>query len=225
MTPLKWLVTVVQMVALPLAFLWLGDDWAWREGWIFAGWFGFVMVSTVAWLAWRDPGLLAERWRVTARDQARGDFGLTVLIMLGFVAWFALLPLDGHRWRWSPPLPLAVELAGGALLVPAWVFLFGALAANSFASPVVRVQTERAHRVVTTGVYRVVRHPMYFGAVLMFVGAPLLCGALSALAVGALEMLLLAARIGVEERMLAQKLDGYDDYRRRVRWRLLPFVW
>jgi protein-S-isoprenylcysteine O-methyltransferase Ste14 len=89
----------------------------------------------------------------------------------------------------------------------------------------VRVQTERAHRVVSTGVYGVVHHPMYLGAILMFVGAPVLIGAASALIVGAALSLLLAARIVDEEKLLALELAGYDDYRRRVRYRLVPFVW
>jgi protein-S-isoprenylcysteine O-methyltransferase Ste14 len=82
-----------------------------------------------------------------------------------------------------------------------------------------------AHRVVSTGVYSVVRHPMYLGAMLMFVGAPLITGAASALAMGGALSLLLAVRIVDEEKLLALDLAGYDDYRRRVRYRLVPFVW
>jgi protein-S-isoprenylcysteine O-methyltransferase Ste14 len=92
-------------------------------------------------------------------------------------------------------------------------------------SPLVRVQTEREHRVVSTGVYGVVRHPMYLGAILMFLGAPLLVGATSALLVGVLLSLLLAVRLVDEEKLLATELAGYDEYRRRVRHRLLPFIW
>jgi protein-S-isoprenylcysteine O-methyltransferase Ste14 len=70
-----------------------------------------------------------------------------------------------------------------------------------------------------------VRHPMYLGAILMFLGGPLVTGAVSALGVGVLLSLLLVARIGDEEKLLELELPGYDDYRRRVRYRLLPFVW
>jgi protein-S-isoprenylcysteine O-methyltransferase Ste14 len=92
-------------------------------------------------------------------------------------------------------------------------------------SPLVRIQTERQHRVVSTGVYAVVRHPMYLGAILMFLGGPLLVGAATALAIGVALSLLLAARIVDEEKLLAVELPGYDEYRRRVRHRLVPFVW
>lgn len=136
-----------------------------------------------------------------------------------------LQPLDARRFRWTPPLPFAVETAGGALLALSWLFLFRSFTDNTFLSPLVRVQTEREHGVVSDGVYGVVRHPMYLGAILMFLGAPLLVGAISALLVGVLLSLLLVARIADEEKLLATELAGYDEYRRKVRYRLLPLVW
>jgi protein-S-isoprenylcysteine O-methyltransferase Ste14 len=89
----------------------------------------------------------------------------------------------------------------------------------------VRVQIERKQRVVSTGVYGFVRHPMYLGAVLMFAGAPLLLGSAIGLLPAAAMMLLLGFRIVGEERVLADELEGYAEYRQKVRYRLLPFVW
>lgn len=88
-----------------------------------------------------------------------------------------------------------------------------------------RIQAERGHRVISTGVYGVVRHPMYLGAIVMFLGAPLLTGSLSALAVGLAESLLIVVRVIGEERLLVRELPGYDEYCRRVRYRLIPYVW
>jgi protein-S-isoprenylcysteine O-methyltransferase Ste14 len=79
--------------------------------------------------------------------------------------------------------------------------------------------------VVSTGVYGFVRHPMYLGAVLMFVGTPLLLGSAAGLLLGAAMTLLLAFRIAGEERALADELEGYAEYRQKVRYRLLPFIW
>lgn len=135
------------------------------------------------------------------------------------------MPLDARRFGWTPRLPYAAKVSGGALLAPSFFFLFRSYTDNTFLSPLVRVQTEREHRVVSTGVYGVVRHPMYLGAVLMLLGTPLLVGAMSAILVGVLLSLLLAVRIAGEEKLLATELAGYDEYRRRVRYRLLPFVW
>ena len=201
-------------------------DWRWREGWIFGGWFLAVCASTIAWLYRKDPALLAERYRKPGSGgQSRRDQIIVYLLVLGFIVWIVLMPLDARRFGWTPRQPLAVEVIGGALLALSWLLLFRSFTDNTFLSPLARIQTERGHRVVSTGVYGLVRHPMYLGAILMFVGGPLVTGAASALAVGVALSLLLAVRIVEEEKMLAMALSGYDDYRRRVRYRLLPFVW
>jgi protein-S-isoprenylcysteine O-methyltransferase Ste14 len=96
---------------------------------------------------------------------------------------------------------------------------------NSFAAPVIRLQTERGHRVVSTGPYALVRHPMYSGSVLFFVGAPLLLGSWWGVAMSPLLVLLFAGRIVIEERALTAGLPGYADYTARVRYRLVPGVW
>ncbi len=204
----------------------LGGDVRWVEGWIFGGWFVAMCGSVVGWLYHKDPALLAERYRRPGTGgQSRRDRGVVYGMLVGFAGWIVLMPLDGRRFRWSPSLPVAVEVAGGALLVLAWVILFRSFTDNTFLSPLVRIQSEREHHLVSTGVYGVVRHPMYLGAILMFIGGPLLLGALTALAVGSGLAVLLAVRIGDEEKLLSAELPGYEEYRRRVRHRLLPFVW
>lgn len=226
MSPRKLILTALNLVVWPALVLLLGGDWRWPEGWIFSGWFLAMCLSTVIWLYRNDPALLAERFRRPGSGgQDRGDTIVLYLIIVGFVAWIVLMPLDARRFRWTPPLPLPVEVAGGVLLAASWFLFFRSFVDNTFLSPLVRVQTERQHHVVSTGVYGWVRHPMYLGAILMFVGGPLLTGALSALGVGVALSLLLAVRAVREEKLLMQELSGYDDYRRRVRYRLLPFVW
>ena len=135
------------------------------------------------------------------------------------------MPLDGRRFHWTPPMPLAVAMIGGVSLILGWLFVLRALADNHFGSALVRVQRERGHRVITTGVYGWVRHPMYLGAALLFVGGPLLTGAASALLVGLLLTALLGVRSLDEEALLTRELPGYEAYARRVRYRLIPLVW
>jgi protein-S-isoprenylcysteine O-methyltransferase Ste14 len=225
-SPLKLVLTAPYLLLWPALILFLAGDWRWVEGWFFSGWFLAVCVGTIAWLYRKDPALLAERYRTSGGGgQSRRDKITVVLLMLGFIAWIVLMPLDARRFRWTPRPPVAVEVVGGALLALSWLLLFRSFTDNTFLSPLVRIQTEREHHVVSTGVYGLVRHPMYLGAILMFVGGPLLTGAASALAVGVALSLLLAVRIVDEERLLAHELAGYDEYRRHVRYRLVPFVW
>jgi protein-S-isoprenylcysteine O-methyltransferase Ste14 len=223
---LKLAVTALYLFLWPALILFLAGDWRWPEGWIFDGWFLAVCITTITWLYRKDPALLAERYRRPGSGgQSRRDTIIVYLLVLGFIGWIVLMPLDARRLHWTPPLPLGIKVVGGGLLTFSSVFLFRSFTDNPFLSPLVRVQTERAHHVVSTGVYGVVRHPMYLGAILMFVGAPVLTGAASALGVGGALSLLLAVRIVDEEKLLALELAGYDEYRRRVRYRLVPFVW
>ena len=96
---------------------------------------------------------------------------------------------------------------------------------NTFASALVRIQRERNHAVVSTGVYGFVRHPMYCGAMLMALGAPILLSSKYGVMAGVLSTFMLAGRIVGEEKMLVEDLEGYGDYKKRVKYRLIPFVW
>jgi protein-S-isoprenylcysteine O-methyltransferase Ste14 len=103
--------------------------------------------------------------------------------------------------------------------------MFRATVENTFMSSLVRIQTDRKQRVISTGVYGFVRHPLYLGCVLMMFGAPLLLGSIFGLSISVLTVFVLAARIMGEEKMLVNELEGYEDYKKKVTYRLIPFVW
>ena len=217
--------TGLYLLAWPALLLVLAGDGCWLEGWIFSGWFVALCTTCIAWLYRKDPALLAERYRKPGSGgQRRADTRIVYGLALGFVIWIAVPPLDAHRFGWTH-LPRWLEPIGGVLLVAAAFLLFRSFTDNTFLSPLVRIQRERKQQVVSTGVSGFVRHPMYLGASLMFVGGPLLLGSLVGIAVGAALTLLLAVRIRGEERLLATELEGYDAYRQRVRYRLVPFIW
>lgn len=225
-SPLKLVSAAAYLLLWPTLLLWLGGDWRWPAGWLFGAWFLALCTSTIGWLYVNDPALLAERYRRPGSGgQSRRDQRVVYLLAIGFMSWIVLMPLDARRYHWTPRLPLPVTIAGGALMLVAWLFLMRAFTDNTFLSPLVRIQAERQHQLVTTGVYGVVRHPMYLGATCMFIGVPLLLGSSLGLALGLLLTLFLAARSVDEERLLARDLAGYDDYRRKVKKRLIPRVW
>lgn len=176
------------------------------------------------WLYRIDPALLAERLRpVLQKDQPAADKVFMSVFIVAMLAWLVLIGID-HRVE-SSDVPIALQAAGFALfllstLVTLWVFR-----ENSFAAPVVKLQAARAQRVVSTGPYAHVRHPMYSGMVLFFTGVPLLLGSWWGLVMVPVFVALFAIRIGIEERTLREGLPGYADYAARVHYRLVPGIW
>jgi protein-S-isoprenylcysteine O-methyltransferase Ste14 len=205
--------------------LWLSGDWRWVEGWIFGVWWVSFIAAIVLWLHYRDPALLAERMRLPGTaGESRADMAILLGIKVGFLAWIVLSPLD-VRFGWLPRLPLWCEVCGGILLLAGSFFTFRVITDNTYLSPLVRIQTERGQHVIDTGVYGFVRHPMYLGASLWFVGGALLLGSVCGLLVALAIVGLLILRIFGEEKLLARDLEGYKEYLQKVRYRLVPHVW
>jgi protein-S-isoprenylcysteine O-methyltransferase Ste14 len=222
---LKLVATGAYLVMWPVLQLWLSGDWCWVEGWSYGLWFVALCATCIVWLYRNDPLLLAERYRKPGSGgQSRADKFIVYGLVVGFIAWIVLPALD-RRFGWTPRVPFWVEAGGGALLLGAAFFLFRSFSDNTFLSPLVRVQTERRQQVVSTGVYGLVRHPMYLGASLMFLGGPLLLGSALGLVLGLGLVLLLMVRIVGEEKLLARELEGYAAYRDHVRHRLVPRIW
>lgn len=172
-----------------------------------------------------DPGLLKERLKPPMqKDQPLADKLILIPFLLLVFGAMAFSAADAARWRWSMMLP-SVQWGACGLLLAAFLFIFWVMRTNSFAAPVVKIQRDRGQTVITTGPYAIVRHPMYLGALFYFAGTSLVLGSWWGLASIPVLALLLAIRIGVEERTLRTGLEGYDDYVRRVRWRLIPLIW
>ncbi len=134
------------------------------------------------------------------------------------------MALDAARWQTSH-MPFWGELAGAILILASSAVIWRVFMENSFAAPVVRIQEERGQRIVTTGPYAILRHPMYSGAVLFLLGTPLLLGSCYGLVFVPALVSLLAGRAVLEERMLAERFPEYAAYAEKVRYRLIPFIW
>jgi protein-S-isoprenylcysteine O-methyltransferase Ste14 len=216
---------LVAVVGLAALLLWLSGDWRWVEGWIFDVWWVSFISATLLWLYYKDPALLVERMRLPGTGgESRADMAILIGIKVGFIAWIVLSALD-VRFGWMPRLPLWCEVLGGILLFGGNFPVLRAFTDNTYASQLVRIQSERGQHVIDTGVYGFVRHPMYLGATLWFVGGALLLGSVCGLLVALALVGLLIVRIFGEEKLLARDLEGYRAYREKVRYRLIPHVW
>jgi protein-S-isoprenylcysteine O-methyltransferase Ste14 len=214
------------ILLFPALILVLSGDLFWPAGWLFSLWFILLCYSTILYLYRKDPALLEERYKKPDTGNQEGwDRYVVYGIMAGFITWIVIMPLDAKRFGWSFIFPLWLNILGGAMLAGSFFLFFRSYTDNTFLSPLVRIQEERKQQVVSTGVYGLVRHPMYLGAILMFTGAPLLLGSGYGLLPGIALAILLMARISGEEVMLARELEGYREYMQKVRYRLVPFLW
>ncbi len=196
----------------------------WPGAWAFLVlMFGFT-IALSAWLLRHDPELLAERMTGIGRaDQEKWDKILLSITAVVFFVWLVGMGLDA-RFRWST-VPPWLQLVGALLLLTSFWIFFLTFRENAFLSPAVRIQTERAHRVVRSGPYRRVRHPMYAGFTLFAVGTALLLGSWYGVLGGLVLIGIIARRAVLEERLLREKLEGYGAYMAEVRYRFVPGVW
>ena len=176
-------------------------------------------------MLWKTPDLIAERGQ--ALDKEDTEPWDKVLMPLGIIVAIVMLIIAGldKRFEWSPNLPLLLNIT--AFVITALGYSLGtwATSVNRFFSAVVRIQRDRGHTVVSSGPYRLIRHPGYAGTVVTSLATPLLLGSLWALIPAALAVCLLIIRTALEDRTLQEELEGYHDYAARVRYRLLPGVW
>jgi protein-S-isoprenylcysteine O-methyltransferase Ste14 len=217
--------TTLMLIVLGAILLGAAGRWDWPQAWVFLAEVGISSLMVSLWLARHDPALLESRLsRPFHGEQQHWDRLFLVGAFVAFGGWMALMGLDADRFGWSH-IPLWVEALGAVLVALCMILVWQVFRYNSFAAPQVRIQSDRGQHVVTEGPYRVVRHPMYAAAVFYFVGAPLLLGSWWGLLAVPFYVAGIGARAVGEERMLRQALPGYDDYARRVRFRLIPGLW
>jgi protein-S-isoprenylcysteine O-methyltransferase Ste14 len=215
---LAWIVALGALLFVP------AGTWHWPAAWFFLGFMVLIGLGFGLWLAKSDPSLLAERMRSPIQpDQPASDKKVILAFGVAVLIWFIAIGLDQ---RFHPSrMPVALQALGLALLIFSSVLIMWVFHENSFAAAVVKVQAERGHRVITSGPYAFVRHPMYSGAVLFFVGSALVLGSWWGTAMSPIFAILFGIRTGIEENTLTTGLPGYAEYAARVRYRLVPGVW
>jgi protein-S-isoprenylcysteine O-methyltransferase Ste14 len=192
------------------------------QAWVFIAVFIATTIVPSVYLAVRDPAALARRMKVGPIAETRAVQKLVITgTMLAVVAVLVVSALD-HRFGWSH-VPIPVVVLGNVLVGVGLAFAQLVVIQNSYAAATITVEADQ--RVVSTGVYGLVRHPMYVGALIMMLGTPLALDSYWGLLATILAVPILALRIEDEEKMLRQELDGYDEYTQKVLYRLVPGVW
>ena len=166
-----------------------------------------------------NPGLL--RSRLNAKEKEREQDLVVKLSGLMFLAGFILAGLD-FRFGWSE-LPFAVNCVGAVLFLLAYVLYAEVLRENTWLSRTIEVQDGQT--LVSTGLYGIVRHPMYAVTLLLFLSMPIVLGSVPAFLVFLCYPLIIAKRIKNEEKVLSRDLPGYPEYLQKVRWRMIPYIW
>jgi len=219
---LKLIIIVIVIPFLPLL---ITGDWKWWEAWVYGGInvVGFVLSRVLA--GRRHPDLIAERGRFMDHENTAawdrmlapllGIGGFTVPLVAGVDA------LGGRTLIFSPP----VKAAALTLMLAGWILGTWALMENRYFSGVVRIQSDRGHQVISTGPYRLVRHPGYSGGLITYLAVPIFLDSLWAFVPVVLLVIILVVRTRLEDKLLQEQLEGYRDYAGRVRSRLLPGIW
>jgi len=225
-SPRHWIGLIVVYLSIPLVLFVCGGDFGWWQAWIYfllivaAGIGGRILAER------RHPGLTAERQNTKSVQEAEAwDKVLAPLMALS--VGFPLVIVAGldHRFGWSPVFPLWLIVLGIFLIALGYALAVWALVENRFFSSVVRIQTDREHVVCDSGPYRIVRHPGYAGNILPLLGIVLALSSLWTLIPAAVALVIAVIRTALEDRTLQEELPGYQEYARRVRYRLFPGIY
>ena len=177
-----------------------------------------MLIMGIVMLA-RARDLLAKR--LDAKEKQAAQKGVQSLAGLVFIAGFVLAGLD-FRFGWSD-VPLPVVIAASVIFLIGYGLYAEVMRENAYLSRTVKV--EEGQTVISTGLYGIVRHPMYLASVLMFLSIPLVMGSWYALIPFAFYPVLMVVRILDEEKLLTAELSGYEAYKRKVKYRMIPFIW
>jgi protein-S-isoprenylcysteine O-methyltransferase Ste14 len=201
-SPRQWIRLVVAYLLIPLILLICGGDLGWWQAWLYSLLIVAAGIGGRMWAEQRHPGLMAERQNIENIQNAKTWDKVLAPLMAVSIGYpmVCVAGLD-HRFIWSSEFPLWLIVAGFIVISLGYAFAAWALAENRFFSSVVRIQTDRGHVVCDSGPYRFVRHP---AAVASFIAV---------------------IRTALEDQTLQEELPGYRDYARRVRYRLIPWIY
>ena len=205
-------------VMVLLLFLPAGS-WGYWQAWLFLGLLFVPMTCVATWLLVREPELLAKR--LSSKEQEKAQRQVVALSALMFVAGFLLAGFD-QRFGWSE-MPAWVVAVAAVVMLCGYGLYAEVMRENAFLSRTVEVQENQ--KVISTGLYGIVRHPMYAATLVLYLAMPIVLGSWVALIPFLAYPPIIARRIRNEEQVLEEGLAGYREYEQQVRYRLIPFIW
>jgi protein-S-isoprenylcysteine O-methyltransferase Ste14 len=222
--PRQWINLVVAYLFMPLVLLVCGGDLGWWQAWVYSVLIVAVGIGGRIWAERRHPGLLAERQNIEKIKKSTKTWDKVLAPLMALSVSFPLVIVAGldHRGGWSPVFPLWLMMLGFILISLGYAFATWALVENRFFSSTVRIQTDRGHEVCDSGPYRIVRHPGYAGNIPPLLGIVLALGSVWTLIPAAVALIIAVIRTVLEDQALQDELPGYQDYTRRVHYRLIP---
>lgn len=214
---------ILSIFGVGVALFWPAGRIDWWPAWAaIAVWLVWFTAMDVIILRF-NPELMAERLTPPKGAKTWDKVILSILRLTQLVRYI-LAGLDQH-YGWTGGIPLSAQIAALTVCILSCALFVWAMASNTFFSQIVRIQSDHGHAVATEGPYRYMRHPGYVGMILFEFGISTLLASWWAIIAGGLCAVLLILRTALEDRTLRRELDGYDDYARHVRHRLLPAIW
>lgn len=189
------------------------------NGWLLMGILFIPMLIAGIVMMLKNPELLKKR--LNAKEKQKEQDTVVKLSGMMFIIGFVIAGLD-FRFGWFQ-LPKAVVICSAIAFIIAYLLYAEVLRENTYLSRIIEVQKNQ--KVIDTGLYRIVRHPMYFATLLMFLSMPLVLGSIFSFLIFLLYPIIIARRIKNEEELLEKELDGYTEYKQKVKYRLIPFIW
>ncbi|MCG8552466.1 MAG: isoprenylcysteine carboxylmethyltransferase family protein [Desulfobacterales bacterium] len=200
--------------------------WHWPRALQFLTAYGLVMAGSIIALALFAPASLETRLqRPAAKSQPLADKIVTRLMILSIMGWLVFIAVDVFRLHLIPKPSLWVSILGTVLFFAGYAICMVAIYQNAFAAPIVKDQSGRGQVLADTGLYEIIRHPLYLGMVPYLAGLSLWLESYAGLFLTPIVFAFLIMRIFIEEKTLLKTLPGYRDYTTRIKYRLIPFVW
>ena len=207
------------MLIVGLVLFLPAGSWNYFNGWLFCGLLFLPMLVLGALLLWKEPALLEKR--LNTKEQEKPQMAVVAVSSLLFLAAFVAAGLD-FRFGWTH-VPIWLVCLAAVLQLAAYGLYAEVMRENAWLSRTVEVQENQ--KVIDTGLYGIIRHPMYTATILLFLAMPLVLGSWVSFAIMLLYPVVIVFRIRNEEQVLEAGLAGYREYKQRVRCRLLPFIW